>query len=99
MAKYHYKVKNTDGEIEEGEAVAEDRFSLANDMRNVGKTIITIEKIEEKKGMFSKSSSIVLFRRVKLHDKILFIRNLGSMIGSGLPLSRALTVLERQTKK
>ncbi|MCK5096106.1 MAG: type II secretion system F family protein [Candidatus Pacebacteria bacterium] len=99
MTKYHYKIKNVDGEIEEGEAIAEDRFSLANDIRNLGKTIITIEKMEEKKGMFSKSSSIVLFRRVKLHDKILFIRNLGSMIGSGLPLSRALTVLERQTKK
>ena len=98
MAKYHYKIKNTDGQIEEGEAVSEDRFSLATEMRNVGKTVITIKKIEEKKGMFSKSSSIVLFTRVKLHDKILFIRNLGTMIGSGLPLARALAVLERQTK-
>lgn len=98
MAKYKFKVKNEDGSIEEGEAVAEDRFALSNDMRNIGKSVISIEEVKERKGLFAKGSSIVLFARVKLHDKILFMRNLGAMIEAGLPLSRALNVLERQTK-
>ncbi|MCK5027621.1 MAG: type II secretion system F family protein [Candidatus Pacebacteria bacterium] len=98
MKKFHYKAKGQDGKIEEGEATSEDRFSLATDMKNVGKTIISIKEIKDKKGLFSKSSSIVLFTRVKLREKILFMRNLSSMINAGLPLSRALGVLERQTK-
>jgi len=58
MAKYHFKIKNNQGEIEEGEAVAEDRFSLSNDMRNIGNTVISIEEIKERKSLFKKGGSI-----------------------------------------
>ena len=98
MKKFHYKIKEEDGEVEEGEATSEDRFSLAADMKNQGKTVISIKEITKGKSLFSKSSPIVLFTRVKLSEKILFMRNISTMINAGLPLSRALSVLERQTK-
>ena len=40
----------------------------------------------------------MMFGKVKEHEKILFARNLGLMIRSCLSLSRALSVLERQTR-
>ena len=33
-----------------------------------------------------------------MHDKIIFARNLGSMIEAGLPITRALSIMERQAK-
>ena len=39
----------------------------------------------------------MLFRSgVSLHEKIIFIRNLAAMLDAGLPLTRAMDVLERQ---
>jgi type IV pilus assembly protein PilC len=97
MPNFHYKIKNIEGNLEEGQSEAQDRFALSTELRGGGKTVISIEEINEKKGIF-KGKQIVLFRRVKLHEKILFARNLSTMIEAGLPLSRALNVLERQTK-
>lgn len=98
MAKYKYKVKDAEGNIEKGEAVAEDRYALSSDMRAIGKSVISIEEVKEGKGLFSFNFNITLFSRVRLHDKIIFSRNLSSMVEAGLPLSRALGVLERQAK-
>jgi type IV pilus assembly protein PilC len=98
MPTYHYKVKNADGNLEEGDIVAEDRFSLSNTFRGEGKQPISIVEVEVKKGLSIDFKNISLFSRIKLSDKILFARNLSAMVEAGLPLSRALGVLERQSK-
>ncbi len=52
--------------------------------------------VEEKKGI-SFSMNITLFRSVKLSEKIMFTKNIAGMLKAGLPLSRALMVLAKQT--
>jgi type IV pilus assembly protein PilC len=42
---------------------------------------------------------ISLIQRINENDKILLTRNLGAMLKAGLPLLRALGVIERQTRK
>jgi len=48
--------------------------------------------------IFSAQLSLSFIFGVPNSEKILFARNLSAMITAGLPLSRALTILERQTK-
>jgi type IV pilus assembly protein PilC len=98
MPNYHYKVTLSGGGAEEGDMVAEDKFALAAELKNSGKTVISVKEVEEKKSGAG-SISFNFLSKVKLRDKILFFRNLSSMIVAGLPLSRALTVLEKQTSK
>ncbi|OHA84331.1 MAG: hypothetical protein A2937_01165 [Candidatus Yonathbacteria bacterium RIFCSPLOWO2_01_FULL_47_33b] len=97
MPKFKYKVRDTSGEESEGEVSAVDRFAVAADLRSTGKTIVTIEEAKELSipGLAFLNS---LLGRVKLRDLIIFSHNLSSMMTAGLSLSRALAILERQTK-
>lgn len=94
MPLYSFKAKKNTGEIYEGERDAADRFALFHDIKNEGAEIVSLKEIRPKgSGKFSFS-----FRKsIKVHELITFARNLGSMIEAGLSVSRALTVMERQT--
>ena len=83
------------------EREAVDRFTLARDLRDEGWVLIVAKDISKmKKSWLGKLSlSSLLAGRINLKDKILFVNNLGAMVGAGLPLSRALAAISRQTKK
>lgn len=83
------------------EREAADRFTLARDLRDEGWVLIIAKDIgKTKKSWLDKLSLGSLFvGRINLKDKILFVNNLGAMVGAGLPLSRALAAISRQTKK
>jgi type IV pilus assembly protein PilC len=86
-----------DGEVYKGTAEAADRFELYSVVRREGGKIVSVG--EDKSGnVWSFAYWNNTFSTVKEYDKILTARNLGSMLGAGLALARALTVLERQTK-
>lgn len=94
---YKYKAKKDTGEIIEGKVEVEDKFGLYDEVRAQGATIISYE--EEGAGLSARFEKINnILSRIKLTDKIIFARNLGAMIEAGLSLSRALSVMERQTK-
>ncbi len=84
----------------EGEQEASDKFALYREKRREGDTVISATAIfaagGARRAMFKNIS--FSFGGIKQHEKIIFARNLGSMLEAGLALSRALTVLERQTK-
>ncbi len=96
MTHFTFKAKKQNGEVYSSEKDVADRYELYRMIRESGDELIFAE---EKKGgghglhmNLSFHSSV----HVKQIEKINFARNLGSMIAAGLPLSRALSVLERQ---
>lgn len=93
--KIFYRAKTASGEEKNGEREASDRFALARELRAEGLTVIYAEpaSVKTKKSFWQKD----LLGRVKMKDKIVFAGNLSAMINAGLPLSRALEVMERQT--
>ena len=72
-----------------------DRSTLFNELKQKNETLVSVEDAVKKQKKFN--FNIPLLGRVKMKDKIFFARNLGAMIEAGLPLSRALTVIEKQT--
>src|ERR1035437_7948646 len=97
MPTFTYKAKNSSGKIVKGQHEATDKYELYKLLKGEGLETIFVE--EKKRGLFNLSSLHISFGgRVKTQDKINFARNLGLMLKAGLALSRALSVLERQSK-
>ena len=97
MPKYTYKAQlmATGAEIE-GTAEAADKFELAKNIKGEGKLLLTATEITT--GSFNMDKINAFLSRVQLREKILFSRNLATMIQAGLPLSRALAIFLKQTQ-
>ncbi len=97
MPKYTYKVQliATGAEME-GTADAADKFELARNMRAEGKLLLTA--IEMSTSKFNLDKINAFLSRIDLREKILFSRNLATMVQAGLPLSRALQIFLKQTQ-
>ncbi|MEK7585111.1 MAG: type II secretion system F family protein [Patescibacteria group bacterium] len=93
--KFKFKARNKEGEIVEAEREAKDRFALAREVRAEELTLISASAIDES-GFGNKMKKLFGPGRVKMKDKIIFASNLSAMVGAGLSLSRALSVMERQ---
>lgn len=94
MPLFHYKTIDTEGKTVEGTMDAKDKFALYHTIKKDGITIISAEEV--KKSSFS--FSLPFTGGVKMHDKITFARNLSSMIDAGLPITRGISIMERQSK-
>jgi type IV pilus assembly protein PilC len=97
VARFTYTAEKSDGEVYKGVASARDRFELYDIVRREGGRIISVSE-NKNRGIFSLSYWNSKFSSVPDYERILFARNLGSMLSAGLSLARALAVLERQTK-
>jgi len=99
MKKFTYKAKNAEGKLYDGELEAENRFDVYTAVRKDGGTIISVSE-GGAKGLSTVNINKFLsrFSGVKITEKIIFSRNLSAMLKAGLAVSRALDVLERQTK-
>lgn len=94
---FKYKAKTKTGEIIEGTIEAVDRFSVSRDLRSKGNNPISISA--EGGGVLNLDNLIEkIFGKVKLSELIIFTRNLSGMLKAGLPLARALSVVEKQTQ-
>lgn len=81
----------------EGKENVPDRFVLYRKIKSDGHFVVSVkEETAVKTKVVGKLNS--LFGRVKMQEKINFARNLGSMVEAGLAVTRALTVMEKQTK-
>ena len=96
MAKFTYTAEKKDGEVYKGVGEAKDRFDLYEIVRREGGHLLSLDSDTSGMRYFSFAYWNSRIGTVSEQEKILFSRNLGVMLGAGLPLSRALSVMERQ---
>ncbi len=94
---FSYKAKTKEGGIIEGVLYSSDRLTLARELRSRGSTPLSISEKEEK--FLDKLSGLTgIFSKVSVNEQIVLTKNLSGMLRAGLSLSRALSVLKKQTK-
>lgn len=97
MALFTYKAINQAGSTYEDSIEAPDSFAVYRKIKSEGGTVVFVA--EAKSGSVSFVRGILgRFGKVKMPEKIAFARNLGSMIEAGLPMTRAISVMEKQTR-
>lgn len=95
MTLFKYQAKDKNGKLYEKTAEAADRLALYGLIRGEGSSVVLIEEVKTSKINFSFGT---LFGRIKMQDKINFAKNLGAMIDAGLSVTRALSVMGKQSK-
>lgn len=97
MPQYTYKVQLiANGNEMEGVAEAADKFELARNLKGEGKLLLTA--VEKSTSKWNMDKINAFLSRIDLREKILFARNLATMVQAGLPLSRALQIFLKQTQ-
>lgn len=96
MTLFHYKAVKKGGEPYEETFEATDRFAVYRKIKADGGTVINVTEVGKSKMISDFFTN--LFGKIKSQEKITFARNLGSMIEAGLSVTRALGVMEKQSK-
>jgi type IV pilus assembly protein PilC len=96
--KYNFTAINSDGNKYSSEIEASDKSSFYNEFKKTGDTLVSLKSDGlQNKNRVNVKVGFSLFSRIKNIDKITFARNASNMLAAGLPLSRALSVSERQS--
>lgn len=96
MKKYHYQAKDTaSGKVVESVVQAESENAAAKLLSAQGFVPLKIELEDERQGLLARLSG-----RITGKDKIVFSRQLATLIGAGLPLAQSIrTVLDQTQNK
>jgi|SRR3989344_3178186 len=95
MTLYKYKAKDKEGKVYERTLEAKNRFDLYGVIREEGGSVVSIREVGSLATLISLGS---ILSGIKTHQKITFAKNLGLMMKAGLPVTRALSVMSKQSK-
>lgn len=90
-----------DGKTEKASIEAVDRFAVYKQVQKSEGTVISVVEEGAKKSLsswFNMERINILLGKVKMSEKLMLTKNIAAMIEAGLVLSRALSIMERQTK-
>ncbi|MBU2103454.1 type II secretion system F family protein [Patescibacteria group bacterium] len=93
--KFRVTVKTAEGSEEKRVVDAASRFGVYSEIEKEGATVLSVE--EGAGTQMPKWTEITIGSGVKMDERITFTKNLAAMISAGLTLSRALSVIERQS--
>jgi len=97
--KFTYTGNNKQGEEVKETVEADDRFAVYEIARNRGIEILSIHEGQFTwRNILNSDKVNALINRISTDELVLITRNLSGMLTAGLPLSRALSVIERQTR-
>jgi type IV pilus assembly protein PilC len=97
MTLYKYKAISKEGETTETTMEAPDRFAVYKKIKEAGGSVVYANEVKTN-SFLSFAWAANFLGKVKTHEKIIFARNLSAMIQAGLSVTRALSVMEKQTK-
>ncbi len=99
MATFTYKVIRPDGRIETGKLSMETSSDVADYLRSRGNRIVSIKEVKGRfQGTGSESGGFLSkFSTISIRDLSIFTNQFGTMLNAGLSISRALSVLGKQT--
>jgi type IV pilus assembly protein PilC len=98
--QYKYTARTKEGKTEDGTVYAANHAAAVADLNGRGLTPVTlVESAQSEKhtGMSALLYSLPFVNRVKTQDKVVFSRQLATMITAGVPIGRALNILEQQS--
>lgn len=100
MPLFIYQGQDSSGKKVEKTVSADDRFAVYAIARMEGHTVSSVKETTkfDLKRLLNVERINYLLSRVKDDELIMATRNLGSMLVAGLTVSRALSVIQRQTK-
>jgi type IV pilus assembly protein PilC len=91
---FEYRVRDQGGKVVSGTLVADSEQLVINRLREMGYVPLKIG-VQGGGGM---KREITIRRKAKLKDMAVFTRQFATMVNSGLPILRALSILEQQTQ-
>lgn len=94
MISFNYECLNKQGQTVSGELTSESVNQAVEKLRSMGLSVIDLKEIKPK----VKSSLFSLEKKVTIGNLTLFSRQLSSMLNAGIPVTRALATLSRQSE-
>jgi type IV pilus assembly protein PilC len=93
--KFSVVVRTAEGKEEKRTVEAESRVDVYGQVEKMGESVVSLD--EASGFTMPKWTSITIGSGVKTDQRITLTKNLSAMLGAGLTLSRALSVINRQT--
>ncbi len=99
MPTFKYTGEDSEGKQVTNTVTADDRYAVYDIARSNGHKVSGVEENSETsiKKIFNLEKINYLLGKVKPDELVMLTRNLGSMLTAGLTLTRALSVIERQS--
>lgn len=94
MLSFKYECMNRQGQAINGQLTADNIPQAVEKLRGMGLSVIELKEAKAK----ATSSFFTLEKKVTISDLTLFSRQLASMIGAGIPVTRAINTLSRQSE-
>ncbi len=95
MAKFTYTALKPDGSREKGSLSASSSMAAGHELHERGLTPIDLKEVTAASDPLA---FLANFRSVPLAEKLTFVENLELMLKSGIPVSRSMRILAKQTR-
>ncbi len=92
MPNFSYIAKNEKGEIKRGQTEATDKDALIESLTKQKLAVVNVK--ETKNNLFKKSAG---FGFVSSTEKVMFSKELATMVSAGIPIAQAVHILEEQS--
>ncbi len=93
MKKFKYSSRDAAGKVVEGEIEAKDAAAVSDILHDRGLIVVSIK---ERSGLDLERLNEINIGGIPMKEKVVFMRQMATMIGAGLPLTRALEIMVQQ---
>lgn len=98
MAQFEYSARTKQGQVVEGTIEASNRAAATKVVTDKQLDLITLKEVKPKSFITKFLEMDIGGIKVKLQDKVVFTRQLATLINAGVPMARSLATLTAQTE-